>query len=73
MNNKEEEKYYIYLYEQMPTSRRLILGMTETVRAAIINNMVGNYWCDDMLEPAESTFYSAPTLRIVIKRGFRLI
>lgn len=73
MNNEEQEKYYIYLYEQSPECKRLILGMTETVRTAIINNMVGNYWCDDMLDSTKSTFYSAPTLRTVIKRGFRLI
>ena len=71
--NNTEEKYYIYLYEQMPTSRRLILGMTETVRSAIINNMVGNYWCDDMLYPERSRFYSAGAIRVLIKRGFRLV
>lgn len=73
MNNDEKQKYYVYLYEEKYEQTRLILGMNDDVRKAIINNMVGNYWCDDMLYPERSRFYSAGCLRTVIKRGFRLV
>jgi hypothetical protein len=73
LNNDEKQKYYVYLYEEKDGQTRLILGMNDDVRTAIINNMVGNYWCDDMLYPERSRFYSAGAIRVLIKRGFRLV